>query len=108
MHLQHLFYFELVQTDQYEIIVGDCLPFMRQAVEENHRFDYIFGDLTDIPIDSSSEGLKLLDFFGSVMLLSFSILKRDGVFFTHGNGASSPSALKVLTLIILIGLASVC
>lgn len=66
----------------YEIIVGDCMKLLEVYKEEHKKFDYVFGDLTDIPIsdDPSSEPWK---FIMLVIEKSFDILKTNGKFMTH-------------------------
>lgn len=51
-------------------------------IKEGRKFDYIFGDLTDIPI-SDSPSSELWGFIMKVMEKSFKILKPNGKFMTH-------------------------
>jgi spermine synthase len=75
--------------------VGDCIPFMGdKCKKEGRMFDYIFGDLTDIPISLKAEG-EVWDFFKTTLQLSFSILKPEGSYFTHANGVTSGDNLKM-------------
>ncbi|GJQ75341.1 hypothetical protein Trydic_g23521 [Trypoxylus dichotomus] len=78
----------------YQIIVEDCMKSMQTFIKEGRKFDYVFGDLTDIPITPTPTG-ELWDFFLNMLQLSFKILKPDGKFMTHGNGTSSVEALKM-------------
>jgi len=78
----------------YEIIVGDCVEYMQNCTKDGKKFDYVFADLTDIPISKTSTG-EIWDFIRLILNLSFSVLKPDGRYMTHGNGSSSPSALKM-------------
>lgn len=68
--------------DNYQIIIGDCMPSLQVFKREHRKFDYVFGDLTDIPIsdDPSSEPWK---FIMQVIEMSFDVLKPGGKFMTH-------------------------
>ena len=37
-------------------ILGDAIKYLEDCVAEKKQFDYIFGDLTDVPIDTDKEG----------------------------------------------------
>jgi len=87
------------KIDNYEIIVGDCIPFMLKCQEEGRIFDFIFGDLTDIPICQEPEG-ELWNFIQKILKLSFAILKPDGTYFTHANGISSQGSLEMFKKVI--------
>lgn len=41
-----------LQGPNYHVIVGDCIEYMSKYIEQNKSFDYVFNDLTDIPISS--------------------------------------------------------
>lgn len=58
------------------------MKMLDQYIEEGRKFDYVFGDLTDVPIseDSSSE---LWSFIGVILEKSFKVLKPGGKFMTH-------------------------
>lgn len=79
---------------EYEILVGDCVEFMEACRKDGKRFDAIFGDLTEIPISSTPQG-EIWDFLKKILNLSMSILKDNGYYLTHGNGASVPNALEM-------------
>lgn len=55
---------------------------MQTFIKEDRKFDYVFGDLTDIPITATPTG-ELWDFFHNMLQLSFKILKPSGKFMTH-------------------------
>ncbi|XP_066144619.1 spermine synthase [Euwallacea fornicatus] len=78
----------------YKIIVGDCMLSLEQYAKEGKKFDYIFGDLTDVPI-SIDQSKELWSFINQALVLSFSVLKADGKFMTHVTGTSSWSALDL-------------
>ena len=39
-------------TERYNIITGDALQHLSECQKENKKYDFIFGDLTDVPIDT--------------------------------------------------------
>ena len=95
-------YLEDRETSTQQVIIGDALEFMENCQE----FDIIFGDLTDIPVDSSvTESVKThsissttqeaWNFIEKVLHLAFKILKpKVGKYYTHCNGKSVPLVLK--------------
>ncbi|KAK7864485.1 hypothetical protein R5R35_003106 [Gryllus longicercus] len=80
--------------ENYEIIVEDCVKILEKMISEGRKFDYVFGDLTDIPISSSPQG-EVWDFIRQILNLSMAVLKPTGKYMTHGNGASCPESLKM-------------
>lgn len=77
-----------------QIIVDDCMVHLDKYAKEGKKFDYIFGDLTDIPISETPTG-EIWDFFLSILEHAFKLLKPDGKYLTHGNGANSPESLAM-------------
>ena len=52
----------------HNIIVGDAVKHLERCREEGKQFDFVFGDLTDVPIDTDKDGEKnhvniILDYF---------------------------------------------
>lgn len=82
------------KADDFEIIVGDCMVYLKKYIKDGKKFDYVFGDLTDIPISDTPTG-EIWDFIRIILESSFKILKPTGKFLTHGNGASCPESLKM-------------
>ncbi|XP_053662900.1 spermine synthase isoform X2 [Anopheles marshallii] len=83
------------RTDaNFEIIVGDCMVYLKKYIKEERKFDYVFGDLTDIPISDTPTG-EIWDFIRLILESSFQVLKPDGKFMTHGNGVSCPESLRM-------------
>nr|XP_022899720.1 spermine synthase isoform X2 [Onthophagus taurus] len=78
----------------YQIIVDDCIKSLEQFIQQGRKFDYVFGDLTDIPISETPTG-ELWNFVLKILQMSFKILKPDGKFMTHGNGKSSIESLEM-------------
>lgn len=82
------------KSDNYEIVVGDCMMYLNKYIKEGRKFDYVFGDLTDIPISDTPTG-EIWDFIRVILESSFKVLKPDGKFMTHGNGVSCPESLQM-------------
>ncbi|XP_055627765.1 spermine synthase isoform X2 [Toxorhynchites rutilus septentrionalis] len=82
------------KSSNYEIIVGDCMVYLNKYIKEKRKFDYVFGDLTDIPISDTPTG-EIWDFIRTILEASFSVLKPTGKFMTHGNGVSCPESLRM-------------
>lgn len=68
--------------------------YLDKYVKEGKKFDYVFGDLTDIPISDTPTG-ELWNFIHSILEHSFKILKPTGKYLTHGNGANCPESLAM-------------
>ena len=62
--------------------------------ETGKKFDYIFGDLTDIPLSSDTQN-KEWQFLTNVISKSFKVLRPSGRFLTHGSGAASVRSLAL-------------
>lgn len=75
-----------------QIIVDDCMIYLDKFIKEGKKYDYVFGDLTDIPISDTPTG-EVWNFFRSILEHSFKILKPTGKYLTHGNGANRPDSL---------------
>ncbi|XP_052844415.1 spermine synthase isoform X3 [Drosophila gunungcola] len=82
------------KTEQYEIIVGDCVEYLKKFIAQGRKFDYVFGDLTDIPITDAPEG-ETWDFIRTIFEHSFNVLKADGKYLTHGNGSTCKVQLRL-------------
>ncbi|XP_044008280.1 spermine synthase isoform X2 [Aphidius gifuensis] len=79
--------------DNYEIIVGDCVKALTHMIDEGRQFDYVFGDLTDIPICTTPQS-EAWDFIRLILNSSMKVLKPSGKYMTHGNGTSCSESLK--------------
>lgn len=79
---------------QLQIIVDDCMIYLDKFIKEGKKFDYVFGDLTDIPLSDTPTG-EVWNFFRSILEHAFKILKPTGKYLTHGNGANSPDSLAM-------------
>lgn len=65
------------KRDNFEIIVGDCMVWLEKYIKEGKKFDYVFGDLTDIPISDTPTG-EIWDFIRTILESSFKVLKANG------------------------------
>lgn len=65
-----------------QIIVGDCLEHMDKLKNQNVQFDFVFSDLTDIPLSATPQN-KEWQFLCNVMEKSLALLKPNGQFLTH-------------------------
>lgn len=66
----------------YEIIVEDAMVALQKYIKEGRKFDYVFGDLTDVPISPTPTG-ELWDFIRTFLEASFKVLRPNGKFMTH-------------------------
>lgn len=51
-------------------------------IEEGKKVDYVFGDLTDIPVSPTPQG-EIWNFIRLILNKSFQVLKPSGKFMTH-------------------------
>lgn len=51
-------------------------------IEEGKKVDYVFGDLTDIPVSPTPQG-EIWDFIRLILTKTFQVLKPTGKFMTH-------------------------
>lgn len=64
-------------------------------IEEGRQFDYVFGDLTDIPISTTAHG-DAWDFIRLILNSSLKVLKPTGKFMTHVSENSKKSLLHLI------------
>lgn len=77
-----------------QIIIDDCMTHLDKFIADGRKFDYVFGDLTDIPISDTPTG-EIWDFIRTILDRSFKVLKPTGKYLTHGNGANRPDSLAM-------------
>jgi len=83
------------KTENYEIIVGDAFEYLRKFISDGTKFDYVFGDLTDIPVGDYDGSGDLWEFLGSVMKMASQVLTPGtGRYLTHTIGTSSVGAIE--------------
>ena len=51
-------------TETYNVITGDALQHLSDGQKENKKYDFIFGDLTDVPIDTDQhcKNIRILEY----------------------------------------------
>nr|CAG4644863.1 EOG090X07PL [Leptodora kindtii] len=77
----------------HQIIIGNCLVELDSFAERGDKFDFVFADLTDIPLSIEPQN-KEWQFLQQVLEKSLSLLEVDGTFLTHGSGISSVNSLN--------------
>lgn len=70
------------------------MVYLQKYVKEGKKFDYVFGDLTDIPICDKST-TEIWNFIRIILDKSFKILKPNGKYMTHANGVNCPESLAL-------------
>ncbi|KAK3855976.1 hypothetical protein Pcinc_037652 [Petrolisthes cinctipes] len=81
--------------DNYKVIVGDAIAHMREYLKEGRKFDYVFGDLTDVPISTEPKG-ELWDFMRTIINLGTKVTRPGtGKYMTHALGIQCSEALKM-------------
>ena len=83
-------YLDTRKGPNYEVIVGDALVYMEEAKSQGLKFDFIFGDLTDTPVNMDDENeLDLIQFLKKIVGLGMDLLvPNTGKYMTHYNGKS--------------------
>ena len=94
----------------HDIIVGDAVKHLEGCKKEGKLFDFIFGDLTDVPIDTDKDGedehnesineyyligKDVWDFISLILELSFSCIKPGGKYLTHVSGKAVPKSKEL-------------
>ncbi|XP_077969193.1 spermine synthase-like [Styela clava] len=80
--------------ENYEVIVDDCVKYLKKYVAEKKKFDYIINDLTAIPVSTEPVG-DHWDFLRLILSMSMKVLKNDGKYFTQGNSLLAQNALAM-------------
>lgn len=88
-------------SNYLQIVIEDCCPYLEKLRSEGIKFDYIFDDLTTIPVNgTTSEEKLLLEFQMTVIELACSVLKIGGKLMAHGPGASGLNSTKLFEKIL--------
>ncbi|XP_013785852.1 spermine synthase-like isoform X2 [Limulus polyphemus] len=82
-----------LKGDNYEVIIGDCVKKMDEYMKEGKMFDFVFSDLTDIPIATEPEG-ELWKFVKKIVTMALQVLKPRGRFLSHATGIGCVDALQ--------------
>ena len=85
---------DATKGDNFEIIVDDCVKWLKRYAEEGKKFDFVINDLTAIPVSTSPVG-DHWDFLRVILQLSFDVLADDGKYFTQGNALLCEDQLKM-------------
>jgi len=80
------------EADNYKIIVGDAFAYLKESLKEGRQFDYVFYDLSDIPVSPNMDR-EVWDMVKEVMTDSMGLLAAGGKYMTHVIGINSPLAL---------------
>lgn len=83
-----------LEGPNHQVIVGDCVEYLKRYVAENRIFDCIINDLTDLPLSKRDdfENLQLsfhldgtdhLELVEEIIDLAFKVLKTGGVYLNH-------------------------
>lgn len=78
--------------DNYEVIVGDAFKFMQECLSSGRQFDYIFYDLTDVPV-SPQRDPDVWKLVRQALSDGIQLLPPGGKYMTHVTGLSSRPAL---------------
>lgn len=78
--------------ERSKVIVGDAIRYLEDSRRQGRQFDFIFGDLTDIPINTDHNFESTWDFLRRILSLSFSCLRPGAKYMTHLTGKAVPSA----------------
>lgn len=87
---------ENLEGENYKVIIDDCLKYLDRFAGESHLFDFIFADLTDIPLTSEKTevGRDLWNFIRTILIKSFKCLKSTGYYMNHAVGTGNVAALN--------------
>merc|ERR1712004_12765 len=81
--------------DNYEVINGCAIQFMKDCLAKGKKFDFIMGDLTDTPISTKPRDEDLWNFLSTILDLAMKVLKPvTGKYLTHCNGVNVPESIK--------------
>ena len=94
-----------LEDSNYKIIIDDCLKVLRKSVDEGKKYDFIFNDLTDIPVCQRKDALTAFDssavqtdspwhFIETIFNLSLDCLAEDGVYMNHASGKGNREAIE--------------
>lgn len=76
---------DTLKTDKYHVIVGDAIKFMEECISSGRTFDYVFNDLTDIPLSSenSEVGRDLWGFVKRILNLALKCMNKNSIYLNH-------------------------
>jgi len=79
----------------HQIILNDCLVELDKFKANGGQFDFIFGDLTEIPLAGKPQD-KEWQFFETILDKSLRVLKPGGCFLTHGAGTACVQSIELI------------
>ncbi|ELT98123.1 hypothetical protein CAPTEDRAFT_160239, partial [Capitella teleta] len=82
------------KKENYEVIVGDAIAFLKKAIADNQHYDFVLSDLTVVPITPEPVGDEW-DFLRLVLDLSTKVLAKDGKLLTHANALLATRAISM-------------
>lgn len=83
--------------ERSKVIVGDAVRYLEDSRRTGKQFDFIFGDLTDVPIATDHNVESSWDFISQILGLSFGCLRPGAKYLTHISGKSVPLVQKQFT-----------
>ena len=83
------------KTEQYEIIVADAFEYMTKYASAGRKFDFIFSDLTDVPIIAEVATAEM-QFLKKALYMALPLLKDGGHLLSHCSGRTAYSAIENL------------
>jgi spermine synthase len=82
------------QTSRLKAFAGSVLKKFLSGQTSGKQFDYVFGDLTDIPVTTSAGNKSLWDFLKSVVSQGVQLVRPGtGKYMTHCNGKNASAAV---------------
>lgn len=80
---------------RHNIIVGDAVAFIKEQIEKGSEYDFVFGDLTDMPVSTGSRSNELWGFLKMIIEMGVKLLKPDtGYYMTHCIGINATEAIE--------------
>ncbi|XP_065882284.1 spermine synthase-like [Dysidea avara] len=83
-----------MKGDNYEIIIDDCIPVMKDFIKKGDVFDYIIHDTTDIPINVTLTD-NVWELLHTILDLALKLLSSSGRCIVQGHGSHDHSAQKM-------------
>ncbi|KAG1687671.1 Spermine synthase [Nymphon striatum] len=80
--------------ENYQIIVDDALKIMAEYIADGNTFDFIFNDLTDVPVslDPVSIYWSMVE---NILKLAMKLLKENGKYYNHATNFNAISSLEM-------------
>ena len=90
---------DTLKSERHEIIIDDCMAQMQLFIDQGRKFNFIFNDLTDIPLmnlnaKSDFKKCQLWTFITQVLNESLQCLCSNGIYMNHATGVNCDRALR--------------